>query len=210
MRKVKKILTVLWSHCRTMSGRELVAFVREVLFQDEQILIYCAQLTPERTVGSSEHAPLIVKGLTGCLEAARKMVSPVPWEFRCDIFDGVTDFFVHEHGGTVGHISWIYYHGDPNRILRLAPGDCEVKFCLTLPAFRGKGLYTAALHAIQEDLVSRGYRRCFICVRYDNVASIRGIEKAGFVRTGSVRLRRAFGFQVTRPVATDYVQHEGA
>jgi RimJ/RimL family protein N-acetyltransferase len=52
-----------------------------------------------------------------------------------------------------------------------------------------------------------GYRRCFICVKSDNTTSIRGIEKAGFVRAGSTRLRKVFGVQVSRSMATRKLDH---
>ena len=100
--------------------------------------------------------------------------------------------------GTIGHITWLYYSKDPNRLLRLAEKECEIKFCLTLPQFRGRGLYPAALRSAQQFLRKNGFERCFICVRHDNHSSIRGIMKAGFVFVGEIRLRKWFGFQISR------------
>ena len=104
----------------------------------------------------------------------------------------------HARSGTIGHISWLYYKGDPNRTLRLGDNDCEIMFCLTAPEYRGRGLYPSALQVILDYLKGAGFERCFICVRDDNVSSIRGIEKAGFRRVGIMKLRKFFGIQVSR------------
>ena len=206
MRKLRKAVAVLRDNCRGMTLPEFAAFLRLVLFRDEEILIYAASLPAAGTEPVT--GPRVVKGRAADLAAARDGDRSVPWELQCDEYDGVRDFFVYTEDGRLGHISWLYYERDPNRILRLGAGECEVKFCLTLPEFRGRGLYPAALRAIQRYLGERGYRRCFICVRPDNGASIRGIEKAGFVRAGSTRLRKVLGVQVSRPQATRVLQLE--
>ena len=184
-----------------MTPPEFVGFVLQSLFLDEHILIYGRPLASVAPPSAGD-AGAIHKGGPADLDAGRAALERVPWELQCDVYDGVRDFFVHTDHGRIGHISWLYYRGDPNRILQLDDGECEVKFCLTFPEFRGKGLYPAALTAIQRYLRERGYRRCFICVKEDNLASIRGIEKAGFRRAGSTRVRKAFGLQVSRPRRT--------
>ncbi len=198
---MNKVLAVLRDNYRTLSLREFVAFVWGAMFKSETTLVYgvlLSNIEPVNESGSSKYA--VVKGERGDLERARQESEPVPWELRCDAYDGVEDFFVYRDltSGTIGHISWLYYKGDPNRTLRLADKECEIMFCLTLPEFRGLGLYPGALRAIQQYLKRKGYERCFICVNDDNVASIRGIEKAGFRRAGSVHFRKMFGIQVSR------------
>jgi RimJ/RimL family protein N-acetyltransferase len=192
---MRRALSILADNCRQLSLAELAGLLWSALFKSETILIYCSALQ-----GPAEGAPAVVKGNLGDLARARSRLQRVPWEFKCDLYDGVTDFFVHwdAERGTPGHISWIYHEGDPNRTLRLAANECEIMFCLTLPEYRGRGLYPSALIAIQRYLGAQGYRRCFICVRDDNVSSIRGIEKSGFTLVGSTRFRKLFGFQVSR------------
>jgi RimJ/RimL family protein N-acetyltransferase len=184
-----------------MSIRDFVRFLGELLFRNDEILVYCRSLTHAGAVERADD-PRVYKGTLADLAAMRAQRRPTPWELQCDVYDGVRDFFVYTDAGTVGHISWLYYKDDPNRILQLQDGECEVKFCLTFPEFRGRGLYPAALRAIQEHLQERGYVRCFICVKTDNAASIHGIEKAGFVRVGSTRLRKALGVQISMPWST--------
>lgn len=202
MRKIRKIVAVLRDHYRILTPIEFVRFLRTALFMDEQILIYAKPL--DRGVAGERPAVPgpIVKGTQADLDHTRGRTGEVPWELQCDRYDGVRDFFVYKDEGTIGHISWLYYKDDPNRILQLREGECEVKFCLTVPGMRGKGLYPLALQAIQRYLSDGGYRTCFICVKSDNVPSIRGIERAGFRRFGAVRIRKVLGMQLTRPRRT--------
>lgn len=60
--------------------------------------------------------------------------------------------------------------------------DREFAFldCFTLPAFRGRGLYPQLLRGVCARLRSCGTRRAWIAANERNLASIRGIEKAGF------------------------------
>lgn len=202
VRKPAKAFAVLRDSFRTMSVSEFAGFLRLLLFRDDEILIYCRSLQDQERASPGRSNALVVKGQPAHLASERDVRHPIPWELQCDIYDGVRDFFVYRENGRLGHISWLYYRGDPNRILRLEDGECEVKFCLTFPEFRGKGLYPAALRVIQQYLKEHGSQRCFICVKADNTASIRGIEKAGFLRVGSTRLRKVLGVQVSRPKAT--------
>ena len=202
MRRLGKALAVLRDSYRSMSLGEFVGLLRLLLFRDDEILVYCRSLEDLDAGIPDKERSLIAKGRPVDLSLERQARRPVPWELQCDVYDGVRDFFVHKQNERLGHVSWLYYKGDPNRILRLDEGDCEVKFCLTFPEFRGRGLYPAALQVIQLYLKERGYRRCFICVKSDNPASIRGIEKAGFRRVGATRLRKILGVQISVPRAT--------
>jgi RimJ/RimL family protein N-acetyltransferase len=198
--RVRKIAAVLRDHYRSMRFGDFLMFLRDSLFTDQSILIYGRVL--DDTWQTETTGPHIRKGSLDDLRAAAVGLDPVPWEVTCNAYDRVTDFFVYRPNGRVGHISWLYYHDDPNRLLRLRTGECEIKFCLTLPEFRGCGVYPAALKTIQRDLRQRGFQRCFICVDRDNLPSIRGIEKAGFRRVGDVRLRKLFGMQISRRRST--------
>ena len=120
----------------------------------------------------------------------------------CHNFDNIDDFFVVEKEGRIQHISWIYSSGQPNRILDLVPGDAEIKYCLTLPEYRGQGIYPLVLREIVLYLSNLGTRWIFICVKDDNTASIKGIEKVGFVLLMTKRLRKIFGIQVSQKLNT--------
>jgi hypothetical protein len=140
----------------------MIALVWHALFKSQSILIYRISLRDANPADLGGHCGVsIVKGERADLERARRSPGRVPWEFMCDVYDGVRDFFIFRdpENATVAHISWLYYRGDPNQILLLGDKDCEVKFCLTLPEYRGRGLYAMALRVIQQYLKMRGYDR---------------------------------------------------
>jgi RimJ/RimL family protein N-acetyltransferase len=200
MNTISRGISILKDRYRSLSILELIALLWNALFKNERILVYCISLQKSDTVDGSASSPFaIVKGELADLERARKKLERIPWELKCDIYDGVKDFFIFRdtQNGAIGHISWLYYKNDANRTLRLGDKECEIMFCLTLPEFRGKGLYPSALQGIQRYLKGRGYEKCFICATDDNLASIRGIEKSGFRLVGRTRLRKIFGFQIS-------------
>lgn len=68
----------------------------------------------------------------------------------------------------------------------MSRNDLEIGPCYTYPAFRGKGIYPKVLSEICR---RRGNDTSsfYMIVDETNLPSIRGIEKAGFVRCGSVQ-----------------------
>lgn len=197
---MRRNLSILKDRYRSLSFVELIALVWGAMFKSDRILIYRISLEKLDPVNHDEvKSGVIVKGEISDLEHARKNLDRVPWEFMCDIYDGVKEFFVFKdaESAALGHISWLYYRGDPNQVLSLGGRECEIKFCLTLPEYRGRGLYARALLAIQRYLRNRSFERCYICVEDDNRSSIRGIEKSGFRLAGTTRLRKFFGIQVS-------------
>ena len=196
---IGRAIFILKDRFRNLSILELIPLLWLFLFKSERRLVYCISLQKSDAVDRNESSPFpIVKGELADLERARKQLKRVPWEFNCDLYDGVKDFFVFRgtESGAIRHISWIYYKGHPNRTLRLGDKECEITNCLTLPEYRGKGLYPAALRAIQRYVKERGYETCFIYTRDDNLPSIRGIEKSGFHFVGQAFLLKIFGFQI--------------
>jgi RimJ/RimL family protein N-acetyltransferase len=74
----------------------------------------------------------------------------------------------------------------PVRNVRLAPGEAEITHCLTLPDFRGQGIYPFAIRALCRVAAERGVHRVFMITAAANHASQHGIEKAGFRRRGTI------------------------
>jgi RimJ/RimL family protein N-acetyltransferase len=199
-------MSILIDHYYGLSLMKFLAFLWHASFKNEKILIYCKCLQGSDALDDNGRCYPTAKGnLTG-LKSYRAQLTHPSWELQCDRYDGVKDFFTYEENGTIGHISWLYYSKDPNRILQLGEDECEIKFCLTRQQFRGRGLYPAALQAAQRYLKDKGYKRCFICAREDNIPSIRGIAKAGFLRVGEVRFQKLFGFQITAKRDTRYLE----
>lgn len=70
--------------------------------------------------------------------------------------------------------------GELNLRLRLLPGEGYIWDCATLPLFRGHHLYSALLAYIIERLRSRAFWRLWIGADLENIASQRGMARAGF------------------------------
>jgi len=76
---------------------------------------------------------------------------------------------------------------------------------LTLPSFRGQGLYSKVLRAAVRYATQQGVKRVFGVVEKNNHAGIRGVEKAGFKFVGVTHLRKCFGIQFSRRFRTSKV-----
>lgn len=196
-----RVLNIFASQMRKRSLFEVALIFAGSLFKRELILVYRRELDSVDDSGGQACKAEIVQGNAADLENLRKSRRPIPWEFCCDLHDGVTDFFISRRNGAVGHISWIYYRKDPNRIIDLAWHEAEIKYSLTLPEFRGQDLYPATLTKIREFLRKKGYKRVFICAREDNRSSIRGIEKAGFQYTAKIDFTKIMGVQLSKRYA---------
>jgi|ERR1700690_3110810 len=206
LKDIERYVRVFKSRIRNQSISEIAALLLKFLFKKDYILVYVKELDSAIRVSSAVESnghKQIVKGDAGDLEIVRKNMAEIPWEFMCNIYDGVKDFFIYKDDGLIGHISWVYYRGDPNRIIDLAADEGEIKYSLTLPQFRGQGIYPAVLTRIQRVLLENGCKRAFICVKEDNQPSIRGIEKAGFKFLTRINLLKVLGVQISKRYATN-------
>ena len=70
--------------------------------------------------------------------------------------------------------------GELERAFHMAPDEAYIWDCVTLPEYRGRGLYSALLSYILAELHKVGVRRTWIGASLDNQASIKGFMKAGF------------------------------
>ena len=70
--------------------------------------------------------------------------------------------------------------GELSLRLRLLPGEAYIWDCATLPAFQRNYLYSVLLTYILGDLQSERLQRVWIGADLNNVASQRGIARAGF------------------------------
>ena len=205
MKYVTRNIRIFTSQVRNQSLSDTLMLFIKSLFRRERILIYskeldaviCEKLYPELDAS-------ITLGNHDDLYQMRKSTKMLAWEFCCDLYDGVKDKFIYKNNGAVGHISWIYYKNDPNRILDLGGNEGEIKYSLTLPQFRGRGIYPAILVRIQSYLKEHGYKRVYICVKDDNLASIKGIEKAGFKYIARINLVKILGIQLSRRYAAGH------
>lgn len=196
---MKRLIDITKSRYHELGFREFIRLVFSALVKYEEIRVYWIRMASSQNVKSSKVLKYkIRKGKTADLDKERGLVRPTPWEFMCDIYDDVHDFFIAHENEFLEHISWVYYAGNPNRLLKLGKNDAEIKYCLTLQKYRGRGIYPVVLQEIIQYLVQRGIKNTYICVKEDNVASIRGIEKAGFKFIKEIWLVKIMGIQISK------------
>lgn len=194
MRNVKIALDRLYN----MPLKDFFSVILTALFCCDTILIYKKKLFSDARASLDEKEKSVVKGKIEDLDAYRREEGYNYWEFNCHKYDQVEDFFVFAADDAIKHISWLYDNKSPNRIISLAPCQVEIKYCLTLPEYRGQGIYPRVLKHITAYCSVRNVTDIFIAVNHDNFPSIRGIEKAGFKKVHRMKLIKLFGIQITR------------
>jgi GNAT superfamily N-acetyltransferase len=152
--------------------------------------------------GPPPAAPLEIRyGLAELMRFRDRADSPLPVQFFQDEMHGAASPYLGLWGGEVGHISWLFAAGEPGRRLRLVtlePGDVELDGAFTFRGFRGRGLLAAVEREMLRDAKLRGAHVAYTHVQTDNVASIKGVQKTGFVPHGIVTFFRACGMSWTR------------
>jgi GNAT superfamily N-acetyltransferase len=87
------------------------------------------------------------------------------------------------------------YIGELNLRLKLLAGEAYIWDCATLPAYRGKRLYSALLVYILGELRAQGLCRAWIGADLDNVASQRGMARAGFHHVADLVIERVLAIR---------------
>jgi hypothetical protein len=91
---------------------------------------------------------------------------------------------------TIASYAWCvrgreFFVSDLNQTLKLAPDQVYLSDCYTTHPWRGRGLYPTVLRSAMWHVSQEGAREAFIVASDTNLASIRGIEKAGFTPASS-------------------------
>jgi RimJ/RimL family protein N-acetyltransferase len=108
------------------------------------------------------------------------------------------------------HFSWVQRSGlhpisDGGVSIPTGNGEFWIYHCSTVKWARGKGIYPATLKRIVEDHFSAGYGIAWIYTTRSNIASQRGILRAGFSKVATLRAIRA-GSRHFRLGRTDQAQ----
>jgi RimJ/RimL family protein N-acetyltransferase len=109
------------------------------------------------------------------------------------------------HAGQLVNLGWVRIRRnvqappDVGRrlMIRLDRPEPIIYDCWTPPAHRGHGHYPAALRAVSAQLLEQ-HRRVWIYCSASNRASVRGIEKAGFVLHVTLTRTRVLGLTRVR------------
>jgi RimJ/RimL family protein N-acetyltransferase len=91
--------------------------------------------------------------------------------------------------GAPAYIQWLMGPGQNEKIQAffngtfpvLAPDEALLENALTLPEFRGKGIMPAAMARIAEEGKALGVRYVLTFVEENNIPSLKGCKKSGFV-----------------------------
>jgi lipid II:glycine glycyltransferase (peptidoglycan interpeptide bridge formation enzyme)/ribosomal protein S18 acetylase RimI-like enzyme len=127
------------------------------------------------------------------LAALRAEDRTLPLEFYLDRLRPGVRPFVAWWDGQPAHISWVYPPGERTSDMRLRKDEAEIRSSVTLPAFRGRGLYQAVIAAIARELRASGVERLYAHVLEENAASLRAFLASGFEVSGRLRAGRAAG-----------------
>lgn len=87
------------------------------------------------------------------------------------------------------------YIGELNLRIRLLPGEVYLWDCVTTPPFRGNHLYSALLAYILGELRAQKLCRAWIGADLDNIASQKGIERAGFHHVADLAVARVLALR---------------
>ena len=84
--------------------------------------------------------------------------------------------------------------GEMHRVISPRDGEIYLYDAFTFPEYRGQNLYPAILNRILTHNRQQDLQRALIFVLDDNVASIRGVQKAGFCEFQRVTYCNLLGF----------------
>jgi RimJ/RimL family protein N-acetyltransferase len=112
--------------------------------------------------------------------------------------------------GKLAHISWIVTRQDEREDTPVGLGDDEIEitYCVTLPEFRGRGLYPFAIRSLCSIAHGRGFKRVFMKTEESNLASQKGIQTAGLKPSGYILTFTApylFGHHLLRKDYRNYL-----
>jgi hypothetical protein len=101
--------------------------------------------------------------------------------------------------GQVAAYGWVSLEeediGELNLRIRLLPGEAYIWDCATLPAFREKLLYSALLIYMLGELRAQHLCRAWIGADLDNVASQKGMARAGFQHVADLVIERVLAMR---------------
>jgi GNAT superfamily N-acetyltransferase len=110
------------------------------------------------------------------------------------------------------HVAWLFCNpkiSEGHFFVTIKNDEAYIGRCDTHPEFRGKNIYPVILQHLISRASRRNKKRCFVATIPTNLASIRGIEKAGFSFVGKMRMFKLFGkFFNNQWVSSDTVKPE--
>lgn len=101
--------------------------------------------------------------------------------------------------GQVAAYGWVSFAeeeiGELNLRIKLVPGEAYIWDCATLPAFRERLLYSTLLIYILRQLRAQNLCRAWIGADYENIASQKGMRRAGFQHVADLVIQRVLAIR---------------
>ncbi len=92
--------------------------------------------------------------------------------------------------GVLAQVSWLvlaeHDRLSKERNVKLKTGEAEITHAVTLAKYRNRGLYTLGIQCLVRLCRREEVRRVYMITGTDNIASQKGIEKAGLPRAGKI------------------------
>jgi len=121
--------------------------------------------------------------LENVMQAEELRSAAVATTFRRFIDSGRFGVFAVVDGVAVGH-AWVTSPADRPQVVntyaKLAAGESLIHYCYVAPEQRGRGLYAQMLHETAAWAREHGATRVTVDTSSENVASQKGIRRAGF------------------------------
>jgi hypothetical protein len=175
------------------------------LFYYKSVMLYW--LPGEPTHGVESKVPIKLERVTARnVEQATSIADSGVHSFREMLVEGQLGFYAY-HEGKVVHYSWVIVNdGGPAKRYpiwlnmvwhHLGEREAHIHNCETASLLRGCGIYPAALMRICKFLIhEKGYRAIYISVAEDNLPSVKGIVKAGFIPLKKIQVINFLGLQI--------------
>jgi GNAT superfamily N-acetyltransferase len=151
---------------------------------------YLPELIQQQTVQPLSSFVQVGKHNFGSAETAaveRAVLTDVNYAYRDTLRGDDLLFAATDSDGDVLAYGFVLFDSYSKKVLGEATETPLIGNCYTLPEHRRKGLYARLLMTICTQLANAGHRRAIITCAPDNVASVRGIENAGFTRVQTVK-----------------------
>ena len=100
--------------------------------------------------------------------------------------------------GKLAHYSWAQFSGahliqDVGQMAAIEAGHCWIYHCRTAQEFQGRGIYPHVLSKMIAECKARGLLKAWVYTSPENIASQKGILRAGFTLSRRLVSIRLFG-----------------
>lgn len=192
--------------------RGMLRLLRDNFFALRSELVYEQPLSPDMAgpdpdidvvQGGPQAVDLIGRDLLPAMSAYRK----------CKLNNwlaGGEQVFPVFHEGKLAHYTWAHFNSRTFNRFDIASDEVYLGPCFTGDACRGQSIYPRVLQWVCREMGRRGLRRALISVARDNLASIRGIEKAGFRFVGLFQMRHLGSLRLSQRWSVPEDSHPAA